>query len=125
MGSIRRVGGFYYSAYNSIFLSQIIRTATVKVLHNVQNCSRRIYVCFVVYTGNFIRALNGSEKITIVKYISSREIYLEWKVMVDIVFTRAIPLDLHLRAYLCGKRPVEVVLLFPVVIILNMIYYNY
>lgn len=29
MGTIRRVEGFYYSAYNSIFLSQIIPKAMV------------------------------------------------------------------------------------------------
>lgn len=57
IGPMRRVEGFYYSAYNTIFLSQIIRTATVNVLHNVRKLRSCEFMSVLFLSGYLVREL--------------------------------------------------------------------
>lgn len=57
IGPMRRVEGFYYSAYNTIFLSQIIRTATVNVLHNVRKLRSCEFMPILFLSGYLVREL--------------------------------------------------------------------
>lgn len=52
---MRRVEGFYYSAYNTIFLSQIIRTVTVNVLHNVRKLRSCEFMPILFLSGYLVR----------------------------------------------------------------------